>query len=162
MLSHDGVVEANNVMTDVSPLDEYTGTTRNDHAVYARQWLVDNGYNNFEVVIATDSQLFLDYDRTTLPPEFGTAMNILKQTLNVEEDLPYELSTSKSGNLHVIVELPYYMPIARRIAWQAAFGSDPKREALHLLSLSKHELNPILLYNKKKPQKLLSEGETNG
>ena len=33
--------------------------------------------------------------------------------------------------------------------WQAAFGSDPKREALHLLSVSRNELNPILLFMRK-------------
>lgn len=129
----------------------YTGTIQHDHEEYAKKCLAESEYaESFEVVVAKSNQLMLDYDRTTLPTQFGVAMNILKETLKTTEDLPYEVSTSKSGNLHVIVELPDSMSDVKRIAWQAAFGSDPKREALHLLSIAKNEKNPILLYNRKR------------
>ena len=50
------------------------------------------------------------------------------------------------------------VPLAIRF-WRAAFGSDPKREALHLLSVSRDELNPILLFMRKPAeQKLLGDG----
>lgn len=137
---------------------DVTGTVQHDHAEFARQWLADSVYaQDFEVVVANDTQLMLDYDRTTLPPQFSVTMEILKQALKVAEDLPYEVSVSKKGNIHVVIELPRRLSTYCRVAWQAAFGSDPKREALHLLSLAKHELNPILLYNRKKPQLLLNE-----
>ena len=69
----------------------------------------------------------------------------------------YKASVSKGGNTHVIVHLRSAMDILERIAWQAAFGSDPKREALHLLSVSRGELNPILLFMRKpESQKLLT------
>jgi hypothetical protein len=55
--------------------------------------------------------------------------------------------------------MKFALPIVERIAWQAAFGSDPKREALHLLSVSRGELNPILLFMRKpEKQKLLTGG----
>jgi hypothetical protein len=140
--------------------ENYTGTVQKDHAEFARQWLANSEYaKDFEVVVAEGNQLMLDYDTTTLPVQFQVAMDILKQTVNTAEDLPFELSVSKSGNLHVIVTLPYSMGDTKRIAWQAAFGSDPKREALHLLSIARHELNPILLYNRKKPQLMLGTSQ---
>jgi hypothetical protein len=70
----------------------------------------------------------------------------------------YDVSESKSGNVHVVINLPIPMHATKRVAWQAAFGSDPKREALHLLSIARREKNPILLYNRKKPQLMLTEG----
>jgi hypothetical protein len=129
---------------------EYTGTKQHDHAAFCRQWLVENGYDlEFEVVAAKANQLFLDYDNHSVPPQFKVTMDILMQALNLTEELPYAASVSKSGNVHIIVELPRYMVLTERIAWQAAFGSDPKNCALQLLSVRKRELNPILLYNRK-------------
>jgi hypothetical protein len=134
------------------PGEDYTETIQQDHAAYARHYLKETGYDeDYEVVIAERNQLMLDYDRTTIPLQFYTALGILHQAFKTEY-IPYEVSESKSGNKHVIITLPRNISDYCRVAWQAAFGSDPKREALHLLSLSKYELNPILLYNKKKPQ----------
>jgi len=70
------------------------------------------------------------------------------------------VSASKGGNTHVLVHLSRDMSILERVAWQGAFGSDPKREALHLLSISRDELNPILLFMRKpEAQKLLGGGD---
>lgn len=143
---------------------DVSGAIQKDHAAYSRQWLVDNGYDeDYEVVVAKDNELQLDYDRTTLPSEFNVVLDILAQVLahNEAPVLPsYEVVTSKSGNLHVTITLPYDMDIVKRIAWQAAFGSDPKREALHMLSLKFKDLNPILLYQpKKKPLMLTASVE---
>ncbi len=146
-------------------VEEYQGTIQKDHAAYARQWLIDNNYDaDFEVVVAKDNELMLDFDRTTIPQQFEIVLDILAQVLaapNVEPVRPpYEVSKSKSGNLHVVVTLPYDMSIAKRVVWQAALGSDPKREALHMLSIKYKDLNPILLYQPKKQPLLLTEGDS--
>lgn len=39
---------------------------------------------------------------------------------------------SKSGNAHVWLGLQKPLPLVDRIFWQAALGSDPVREALHM------------------------------
>lgn len=144
-----------------------------DHAAWARVWLEQNGFKDWEVVVAEEYQLMIDYDTVDsydpLPEQFFTTMNILGQVYVPEGEAPaalhYERFASKGGNTHVIVTLPYNLSDARRVAWQAAFGSDPKREALHMLSIARKELNPILLYMKRKqlalpepaPQLLLTE-----
>ena len=139
------------------------GVSNFDHAEYARRWLSDSDFIfDFEVVVAEKNQLMLDYDSTTIPQQFEVALDILKQALAAEgvddKRVTYDVSESKSGNVHVVVNLPIPMRATERVAWQAAFGSDPKREALHLLSIARREKNPILLYNRKKPQLMLTEG----
>jgi len=130
-----------------------------DHATAARAYLVNKGFTDWEVVLADDVTLMLDYDDSCiynpLPDKFYRALHILDQVPE-QEGVTFKTSASKGGNVHVIVHLNYPMPIVERIAWQAAFGSDPKREALHLLSVSRGELNPILLFMRKpEVQKLL-------
>ncbi len=152
---------------------DVSGHIRKDHAAWARVWLEQNGYTGWEVVVSREDQLMIDYDQVScywdLPTQFYTTMCILAQSFVPEGEapvlLPYERFASKGGNTHVIITLPYALSDSQRVAWQAAFGSDPKREALHMLSIARKELNPILLYMKRKqlalpevaPQKLLTE-----
>ena len=146
----------------------YSKTIQRDHAKAAHKFLEDNGYaEDWQVVVAEDNMLMLDYDGVffdgvffnadPLPDQFYTVLGILEDMLGTAS---YEESQSKGGNTHVVIYLPVPLPIAERVAWQAAFGSDPKREALHLLSISRGELNPILLFMRKPEQKLLTEGTT--
>jgi hypothetical protein len=48
-----------------------------------------------------------------------------------------------------VVHLPNPLTVIERIAWQAAFGSDGKREALCLLSVANGVKNPIVLFQRK-------------
>ena len=132
-----------------------------DHATAARAHLVNKGFTDWQVVVADDKTLMLDYDQRpydcTLPEQFYDTLGILEQALH--EDQFFTVHESKGGNTHALVRLTVPMDIYERIAWQAAFGSDPKREALHLLSVSRGELNPILLFMRKpEEQKLLGDG----
>jgi hypothetical protein len=147
-----------------------------DHATAAAAYLVAKGYaDKWQVVLPEEKMLMLDYDEKKfdgyLPDQFYRTLVILEQALE-SYGLYFTCTESKGGNTHCLVHLPSTMPTVERIAWQAAFGSDPKREALHLLSLVRGELNPILLFMRKveptqalltaKPeQKLLTEGDGN-
>lgn len=131
------------------------GTINNDHALAAQKTLDDNGYaKEWQVVVADDKILMLDYDQRPydggLPEHFYDALAILEQALH--ETQCFTVHESKGGNTHALVRCTVPMDIYERIAWQAAFGSDPKREALHLLSVSRNELNPILLFMRKDRQ----------
>ena len=132
------------------------GVLNNDHAQAAELWLNEHGFaDDWQVVVADDRMLMLDYDDQPegaapfLPEQFFRALGILEQIPGQERQTYYQASVSKGGNTHVIVHLSSAMDVLERIAWQAAFGSDPKREALHLLSVSRDELNPILLFMRK-------------
>lgn len=129
-------------------------TLQKDHAEFAEKVLRDKGFaDNWEVVVAEDNELQIDYDdlpfrwNVDLPEQFFRVLEILKQALNVQE-LVYRAYASKGGNTHVVVKLPHSLPIMDRVAWQAAFGSDPVREALHI--------------NKRRDQKLLPAPEPVG
>ena len=133
----------------------------NDHEQGAQKWLEDHGFaDDWEVVVADDKMLMLDYDDRpydgTLPEQFYVTLGIFGEM--VGHDNYFQHTPSKGGNTHAVLHMNTPMPIVERIAWQAAFGSDPKREALHLLSVSRSELNPILLFMRKaEEQKLLGE-----
>lgn len=134
----------------------YAKTIQQDHALFAQQYLRENELDNeFEVRIGKENELMLDYDCTETPHHFFVALDILRQAIaseykNIDVHLTYEISVSKSGNIHAIVTLPVPMSIYERIAWQACFGADPKSNALQLLSVARNEKNPILLYERKK------------
>lgn len=144
---------------------EVSGHIQQDHAAWATEWLKRNDFPDWEVVIASERQIMIDYDTVgsdmELPEQFFTTLGILGQVYVPEGEAPtvmhWERFASKGGNTHVIVTLPYDLNVTRRVAWQAAFGSDPKREALCLPSIARNDLNPVLLYMKKKPQLALPE-----
>jgi hypothetical protein len=140
------------------------GVLNNDHAQAAEEFLRQAHFDDkWMVVVADDKVLMLDYDQRvydvsddTFPEQFYVTLGVLEQVMGMP--VYFAVTPSKGGNTHVTVNLTVPLPIVERIAWQAAFGSDPKREALHLLSVSRGELNPILLFMRKpEPQKLLSE-----
>ena len=125
-----------------------SGHIQKDHAAYAAKELVEKGLANWEVVVAEENQLQIDYDSPTLPDRFFDVLKILQQRFPTA-GLCYSNHRSKGGNQHVLINLPHKIGLYERIAWQAAFGSDCKREALHLLSVSRKEKNPILLFMEK-------------
>jgi hypothetical protein len=131
--------------------------SRGDHAAFVNEQLENSGESKeWEVVLATDTTLLLDYDSPNVPEQFFDVMRVLTESLGY---CGYHLYKSRSGNTHVIVTLPVSMPAAERIAWQAAFGSDYKRESLHLLSTSRGDTNLNLLVMRKDRDKGLNAAD---
>ena len=134
-----------------------TGIAKSDHAIYAAEQLKEKGLDDkWEVVVATDYTLQLDFDHPsdlllmTDPPEnFHRIRAMLEEQVG---EVDYAVTRSRGGNVHVTITMREPMDIVQRIAWHAIFGSDPIREAGHLHSVKRQELNPILLYERKKPQ----------
>ena len=122
--------------------------TKGDHAAVVRQRLQDAGEDkDWEVVLATDTTLLLDYDSPNVPEQFYTVLTVLDATMG--RGCGFKFYNSRSGNKHVIVTLPSPLTVVERIAWQAAFGSDCKRESLHLLSIARGDTNLNLLVMRK-------------
>ncbi len=126
-----------------------------DHAAYAQKQLVEKGLNKeWEVVVATDYTLQLDYDSdnellcVVEPPEIF--WRVLEALESMAGPVDYAVTRSKGGNIHVTITMREPMHITMRVAWQAIFGSDPIREVGHLQSIVRNEVNPILLYERKK------------
>jgi hypothetical protein len=138
------------------------GVLNNDHAQAAEEFLRQAHFDDWQVVVADDKTLMLDYDQQSyddgiLPEQFYVTLGIFDSAVGSNNH--FVPTPSKGGNTHCVIHVEKPMPIVERIAWQAAFGSDPKREALHLLSVSRGELNPILLFMRKpEAQKLLTGG----
>lgn len=101
----------------------------------------------YEVVTADDHTLQIDYDQTILPDDFQDKLNLLRQRTGIQ-NLRWWKLPSKSGNLHVTIKLPIAMSAQERIAWQAALGSDPKREMLGLIRVAMGNESPILFFEK--------------
>ena len=119
-----------------------------DHKVYVERKIYEEGLaETHEVVLPQPNQLLLDYDTPELPEFFMERMNVLLQAM--KGPVLYQTYQSRHGNRHVIVTLPKELTPEHRIAWQAALGSDPKREALSLLSMAKGSKNPTLLIHRK-------------
>ena len=122
-----------------------SGVEKKDHAAFVTAQLSADGEDQeWEVVVADDMTLMLDYDQPTVPMQYDRIVGNL--FANFKQINTY---TSRSGNLHILIHLSTPLTALERVAWQAALGSDPIREACHLNSLQKQELNPILLVMKK-------------
>ena len=119
-----------------------------DHAKHVRTVLFNDAEaDSWEVVLADNTMLLLDYDTPYIPNQFLRTLAILNEAMGLEQN--WKAYKSRSGNTHVIVKLSQYLPVDQRIAWQAAFGSDLKREALHLLSNKRGDRNTMMLVMRK-------------
>jgi hypothetical protein len=133
-----------------------------DHVVKVTEWLKATGMDaEWEIVVAKPNQLLLDYDipfKKFYPVAFETAMKTMEEAYNLSySDIGIQWTESKSGNRHGIITFPdrvQFSPM-EAAAWQAAAGSDPKREALHIKSVVLGSKNPNLLIERKKVQALL-------
>jgi hypothetical protein len=83
--------------------------------------------NNLVIVPPGLNELQLDIDAKQLPKSFQEQLGILGQ---VNPVIGYHTTTSKSGNLHVYVQLSKPFSLAERVLMQACLGSDIKRELL--------------------------------
>ncbi len=120
-----------------------------DHAKHVQNVLFNDAEDStWEVVLADDTMLLLDYDVPYIPNHFLRTLDILEEMMGHVPQL-WKAYKSRSGNTHVIVKLSQHLPVDQRIGWQAAFGSDPKREALHLLSNKRGDRNTMMLVMRK-------------
>jgi len=123
-----------------------------DNLVDATKALAEKDIPNYEIVVADEKRIQLDLDDVKftdpLPDRFQTVYRMLCQGRgNIVAG--YYRTQSKSGNTHVTIRLLKSMPVHERIAWQAIFGSDYKREALHMMAVRADVKNAILMFEPK-------------
>lgn len=142
-----------------------------DHLVKVNDWLKATGMDaEWEVILPQSNQLFLDYDSSlgeyfpeknagdelpylvNAPESYSSAMKTMEEAYNVAAyAMKFKITVSKSRHQHCVVTFPEHIKFSpmEAAAWQAAAGSDPKREALHIKSILMGSKNPNLLIEKK-------------
>lgn len=126
---------------------------------------------NLDVVVPDDYTLQLDYDNG-VPERFEELIHLINCNFGVSEGqfnegiltqgFNIKQTTSKSGNKHIYVRLEKPITATERLVFQAALGSDPKREILSLARLKRGEPNPTLLFEVKKVENNLDCGVQTG
>jgi len=136
-----------------------------DHQSFCERKLIELGIDGeYFADVATDRTLQLDYDypyELPLSAQFFETLEIFARLLTVDslgnplsggtiKYATYRRLKSRNGRTHVIITTSWDIPQAERIAWQAAFGSDFKREALSLAYAAQGQRSPVLLYSRKR------------
>ena len=100
--------------------------------------------NGLTIVVPEPNQLQLDIDSPKLPANYAEQLEILgciRKITSVRQ------TTSKSGNIHVYIDLDGPIAPVERVLLQACMGSDQKRELLTFLNMqSPDNKRPQFLY----------------
>jgi hypothetical protein len=102
----------------------------------------------FVVLEPDEEELLIDCDTEEHFKMFLEQLTILERNLGLE--IPYKDWESRGGppGKHISVLMPFQLSPQERIAWQAALGSDPKRELLSLIRLRNGDALPTILVEK--------------
>lgn len=101
----------------------------------------------FKVVIPETYELFIDIDNED---DYALYLSQAKIFFREIQGATSEEHESRNGlpGRHITITLPFNIPDNSRIAWQAALGSDPRRELLSLIRLNRGDLHPTLFVEK--------------
>jgi|SRR5580704_3831947 hypothetical protein len=107
-----------------------------------REWAESIGC---DLIVATDTQLFIDIDTEAQFDVFKVNLLVLGKHFAVRRT---SLTPSKQGlpHRHIVVDLHGAWPLMTRIAMQAALGSDPMRELLSIRRAVNEEENVVIFF----------------
>lgn len=100
----------------------------------------------FEVVRSDPKTLLLDLDTPEAVTRYLKGLETMQQYMALREKAQWR---SKSGNLHVLVELAEPLDVETRLFLQACLGSDGVKEYLSSLRLEAGVTEPSLLFKPK-------------
>ena len=108
------------------------------------------------VLYPKDNELFIDCDTEEHFSNFIELFEILNNNVKIfdppgekyYEEIEIWESKGGSPGKHIIVPLPFDVSSVERIAYQAALGSDPKREILSLIRLKNGDDFPTIFVEK--------------
>jgi hypothetical protein len=106
--------------------------------------------DGLKVIEPKPNQLQIDLDGARALRQYGMQFSILRRA-GLTKRWREQIKNSKSGGsrVHVIITMPKPIDNITRVAYQAALGSDIKREAFNLCRVIKHNKYPIVLFEKK-------------
>jgi len=144
---------ANPLETQGEALMAYPTCGYEDHETHCTMLLRETGLEKtFFVDVATSRTIQIDLDipfDLNMTTQFYETLDIFRRMLVNGKAASYRHLRSKGGRTHIVIALSWDMPQSERIAWQAAFGSDFKREALSLAYAALGQKSPVLLYSSK-------------
>lgn len=117
-----------------------------DSYIDALNQAYDAGY---EVHLGEPAVLLLDFDEPYIPHKKYGNQRVWEILFQLYPGTTRKFWKSKGGNTHCIVYLSDELDIGIRLAWQAALGSDPVREALAIKRLHDGIEEPSMLFQPK-------------
>lgn len=113
--------------------------------------ITDATQRGFEVVRSSPTTLLVDLDTIAARKQFDRVLSVLVRLYPVTGDPVF--TESKSGNSHAVLTLDVELPLAERVALQAALGSDGVKEILALARADAGCTEPCLLFRPKQKGK---------
>jgi hypothetical protein len=150
-------------LTPSLPLDESGQATAHlkkgeDCLRVVDKMLREKGFVDWEAVPATDCTLQVDLDMPWREAKLVLDPIIPMLKTRIGLGLKWAHYPSKSGeHTHAVFMLPEPMKLYERMAWQAALGSDRKREALNLIGLHNGVRNQVVLFMPKDTSGIIYE-----
>lgn len=132
-------------------IEDIINTINEDTECVRAEYDVNEGRERYLARVAAEglfvqypkpNELLIDLDTKEQVDEFLSQIKLLVREVVI---LKIEVTTSFSGNRHVYIQLDRPISPIERIAWQAALGSDPKRELLSLIRASRGDKFPTIL-----------------
>jgi len=120
--------------------EDYNNLLREE---YVKRILADG----FEILEPEGNELLIDLDTPEQIRMFHSQYEMLERNM-CDECYPLAkfIWPSRGGNgEHVYIAMDFNMTPGERIAFQAALGSDPKRELLSLIRFKKGDIKPTIL-----------------
>lgn len=104
----------------------------------------------FEIVVPGKDELQIDIDSEEEYQKFWKRFECLQYN-GVDAEIIYDQpsKSGKNGRRHIVIKMPIEMDPVKRIAFQAALGSDWVRELLSLLRFENGDVDPTLFVEKK-------------
>jgi hypothetical protein len=118
-----------------------------DSNVDRESYIVQMKIGGFFVIFPEPNELFIDIDTDDDYALYADQYKILIRDIGVVDNRE---SISRNGlpGRHVTITLPFEVSDVERIAWQAALGSDPKRELLSMVRYQRGVKHPTLFVEK--------------
>lgn len=116
-----------------------------DVNVCREDYILEQIKHGRSIITPKDNELLIDIDSEEDFKQFEEGIDLIQR--NISEDIKItNIHPSKSGlpRRHITVTLPFDTTPVERIAWQAALGSDFKRELLSLIRYLRGDIKPTL------------------
>lgn len=117
------------------------------------EYIMEMTASGYVIIYPQPNQCFVDIDNNEQFERLNDGLNLLcSMGIEVEDTIKPSIS-GKPDHYHAIVTFPFDLSPYERVAYQAALGSDHRREVLSLIGLRK-DIEPTTIFAEKPDQEL--------